>query len=51
MEQFLTDNNNDVDAVVAENDGMAGGAVAALDGPGSRRLGGGVGSGRRLRRL
>jgi D-xylose transport system substrate-binding protein len=29
-EQFLTANNNDVDAVVASNDGMAGGAVAAL---------------------
>ncbi len=30
MEQFLTANNNDVDAVVASNDGMAGGVVAAL---------------------
>jgi D-xylose transport system substrate-binding protein len=30
MEQFLTVNNNDVDAVVCENDGMAGGVVAAL---------------------
>jgi D-xylose transport system substrate-binding protein len=30
MEQILTKNNNKVDAVVAENDGMAGGAVAAL---------------------
>jgi D-xylose transport system substrate-binding protein len=30
MEQFLTKNNNKVDAVVAENDGMAGGVVAAL---------------------
>jgi D-xylose transport system substrate-binding protein len=29
-EQFLTANNNDVQAVVASNDGMAGGAVAAL---------------------
>jgi D-xylose transport system substrate-binding protein len=29
-EQFLTANNNAVDAVVASNDGMAGGAVAAL---------------------
>ncbi|MCB1488075.1 MAG: D-xylose ABC transporter substrate-binding protein [Bauldia sp.] len=30
MEQFLTVNNNNVDAVVSENDGMAGGVVAAL---------------------
>ena len=30
MEQFLTANNNKVDAVVASNDGTAGGAVAAL---------------------
>ena len=30
MEQFLTANNNDVQAVVASNDGMAGGVVAAL---------------------
>lgn len=30
MEQFLTANNNDVDAVVASNDGTAGGVVAAL---------------------
>ena len=30
MEQILTKNNNKIDAVVAENDGMAGGAVAAL---------------------
>ncbi|MEO1090551.1 MAG: D-xylose ABC transporter substrate-binding protein [Pseudomonadota bacterium] len=30
MEQFLTSNDNDVDAVVASNDGTAGGAVAAL---------------------
>ncbi len=30
MEQFLTVNNNKVDAVVCENDGMAGGVVAAL---------------------
>jgi D-xylose transport system substrate-binding protein len=30
MEQFLTANNNAVDAVVASNDGMAGGVVAAL---------------------
>jgi D-xylose transport system substrate-binding protein len=31
MEQFLSDNNNEVDAVLAENDGMAGGVVAALE--------------------
>ena len=30
MEQFLTVNNNKVDAVLSENDGMAGGVVAAL---------------------
>ncbi|HQZ12596.1 MAG TPA: D-xylose ABC transporter substrate-binding protein [Devosia sp.] len=30
MEQFLTANNNKVDAVVASNDGTAGGAIAAL---------------------
>ena len=30
MEQILTKNNNKIDAVVAENDGMAGGVVAAL---------------------
>ena len=34
MEQFLTDNNNEVDAVVASNDGMAGGVVAALEAQG-----------------
>ena len=34
MEQFLTDNNNNVDAVLAENDGMAGGVVAALEAQG-----------------
>ncbi len=34
MEQFLTKNNNDVQAVVAENDGMAGGVVAALEAQG-----------------
>lgn len=31
MEQILTQNNNEVDAVVASNDGTAGGVVAALD--------------------
>jgi len=30
MEQILTDINNEVDAVVASNDGTAGGAIAAL---------------------
>jgi len=34
MEQFLTANNNNVDAVVASNDGTAGGAIAALDAQG-----------------
>ena len=34
MEQILTKNNNKVDAVVASNDGTAGGAVAALSGQG-----------------
>lgn len=30
MEQCLTQNNNEIDAVLAQNDGMAGGVVAAL---------------------
>jgi D-xylose transport system substrate-binding protein len=34
MEQILTDNDNNVDAVVAQNDGTAGGAIAALDAQG-----------------
>ena len=34
MEQFLTAANNDVQAVLAENDGMAGGVVAALEAQG-----------------
>ncbi len=34
MEQILTANNNDVDAVVASNDGTAGGAIAALEAQG-----------------
>src|SRR5258708_6560015 len=34
MEQFLTQNQNKVDAVLAENDGMAGGGGAALTAPG-----------------
>jgi D-xylose transport system substrate-binding protein len=31
MENILTANDNDVQAVLAENDGMAGGAISALD--------------------
>ena len=34
MEQILTQQNNEVDAVVASNDGTAGGAIAALDAQG-----------------
>ncbi|MFO7779677.1 MAG: D-xylose ABC transporter substrate-binding protein [Nitriliruptoraceae bacterium] len=34
MEQFLTENDNDVDAVVASNDGTAGGVIAALESQG-----------------
>jgi D-xylose transport system substrate-binding protein len=34
MEQFLTAENNKVDAVLSENDGMAGGVVAALQAQG-----------------
>ncbi len=34
MEQILTANNNDIDAVLSENDGMAGGVVAALSAQG-----------------
>jgi D-xylose transport system substrate-binding protein len=34
MEQFLTEANNEVDAVLSENDGMAGGVVAALEAQG-----------------
>jgi D-xylose transport system substrate-binding protein len=34
MEQVLTAENNKIDAVLAENDGMAGGAIAALDAQG-----------------
>ena len=34
MEQILTANDNKVDAVVSENDGMAGGVVAALEAQG-----------------
>ncbi len=34
MEQILTANDNNVDAVVSENDGMAGGVIAALSAQG-----------------
>jgi D-xylose transport system substrate-binding protein len=34
MEKCLTANNNAIDAVISENDGMAGGVVAALDAQG-----------------
>ena len=34
MEQFLTANDNNVDAVLSENDGMAGGVIAALEAQG-----------------
>ena len=34
MEQFLTAENNEIDAVLSENDGMAGGVIAALDAQG-----------------
>jgi D-xylose transport system substrate-binding protein len=34
MEQILTANDNNVDAVLSENDGMAGGVVAALSAQG-----------------
>jgi len=34
MEQFLTANNNNIQAALVENDGMAGGAVAALQAQG-----------------
>ena len=47
MEQFLTANDNKIDIAFVENDGMAGGVVAALDGPGPRRQGPGVRPGRR----
>lgn len=38
MEQILTQNNNDVDAVVASNDGTAGGVVAALTAQGMQGI-------------
>ncbi|MEM9581857.1 MAG: substrate-binding domain-containing protein [Pseudomonadota bacterium] len=34
MEQILTANNNNVDAVLSQNDGMAGGSIAALEAQG-----------------
>jgi D-xylose transport system substrate-binding protein len=34
MEQCLTSNNNAIDAVISQNDGMAGGVVAALEAQG-----------------
>ena len=34
MEQILTANNNNVDAVLSQNDGMAGGSIAALQAQG-----------------
>jgi D-xylose transport system substrate-binding protein len=34
MEQVLTAENNEIDAVLAENDGMAGGVIAALEAQG-----------------
>ena len=34
MEQVLTAENNEIDAVLSENDGMAGGVVAALEAQG-----------------
>ena len=34
MENCLTSTNNEIDAVLSENDGMAGGVIAALDAQG-----------------
>jgi D-xylose transport system substrate-binding protein len=34
MEQFLSAENNEIDAVISQNDGMAGGVVAALEAQG-----------------
>ena len=47
MEQFLTANDNKVDAVVASNDGTAGGVDRGADGPGSGRFRAGFRPGRR----
>ena len=50
MEQILTSANNEVDAVLAENDGMAGGVIAALAAQGlKRRAAAWQGSGRDCR--
>ena len=49
MEQCLTKQNNKVDAVVAENDGMASGVVAALKAQGMAGYGAGLRPGRRSR--
>ena len=38
MEQCLTSTNNEIDAVLAENDGMAGGVIAALSAQGMEGL-------------
>jgi len=50
MEQILTNTNNEVDAVVASNDGTAGGVVAALAAQGLAGVVPVSGSGRRRRR-
>ena len=50
MEQFLTANDNKVDAVVAANDGTAGGAIAALTAQGLAGSRAGIRPGRRPRR-
>lgn len=47
MEQILTKNNNKVDAVLAANDGTAGGAIAHAGGAGPGRVGAGLRPGRR----
>ena len=47
MEQILTSTDNKVDAVVASNDGMAGGVVAALAAQGLAGTRAGLRSGRR----
>ena len=47
MEQFLTAEQNKVDAVLSENDGMAGGVGRGARGAGPRRQGAGLRSGRR----